>query len=127
MQVSVRAARLVCALLAQGKCHLWSCLLASACLLLKVTCNRTLAQFRAPCRCPQSGCALTPEAEDLVHKASCSQSVELQQRAYELQAIVASQQSLQQVGHALQGGGRGGTGGAGVALGWQGWQSPCSS
>mmetsp|Transcript_32614 Transcript_32614/g.72040 ORF Transcript_32614/g.72040 Transcript_32614/m.72040 type:complete len:1058 (+) Transcript_32614:132-3305(+) len=46
--------------------------------------------------CAQTGCRLTPEAEDLVHKASSSQSVELQQRAYELQSLLTSPPSLQQ-------------------------------
>eukprot|EP00798_Chlamydomonas_sp_ICE-L_P014261 gene14261-20234_t len=36
----------------------------------------------------QTGTRLGPEAEELLHKASCSQNLELQQRAYELQAIV---------------------------------------
>ncbi|GAX83960.1 hypothetical protein CEUSTIGMA_g11384.t1 [Chlamydomonas eustigma] len=38
----------------------------------------------------QSGCSLTPEAEELVVKASSSQNVELQQRSYELQSLLTS-------------------------------------
>lgn len=45
--------------------------------------------------CAQTGCSLTPEAEDLVHKCTTSQSVDLQQRAFELQAILSSNRQLQ--------------------------------
>lgn len=46
--------------------------------------------------CVQGSCALSPEAEAFVAKCSSSQNVELQQRAYELQALLTAPQAVQQ-------------------------------
>eukprot|EP00199_Chlamydomonas_sp_CCMP681_P000084 CAMPEP_0119112054 /NCGR_PEP_ID=MMETSP1180-20130426/38536_1 /TAXON_ID=3052 ORGANISM="Chlamydomonas cf sp, Strain CCMP681" /NCGR_SAMPLE_ID=MMETSP1180 /ASSEMBLY_ACC=CAM_ASM_000741 /LENGTH=978 /DNA_ID=CAMNT_0007099373 /DNA_START=53 /DNA_END=2989 /DNA_ORIENTATION=+ len=45
--------------------------------------------------CVQSGCSLPPEADAWVGKASQSQNVELQQRAYELQALLTAPTQVQ--------------------------------
>ncbi len=41
-----------------------------------------------PCACPQSGAQLSPAAEAVVGDAACSRSIDLQQRALEIQALL---------------------------------------
>jgi len=40
------------------------------------------------CACPQSGAQLSPAAEAVVGDAACSRSIDLQQRALEIQALI---------------------------------------
>ncbi|GMH32396.1 hypothetical protein BSKO_00230 [Bryopsis sp. KO-2023] len=47
--------------------------------------------------CAQSGCSLTPDAEEFIRKAASSKSTELQQRALELQAMMSARQLMSMV------------------------------